>query len=484
MKFYPKLFEEEPDYTDEQKAGLRAEEAASDKLENQKTITGPDGKEINMKELMFEVQSARTAIVSQDPYFGPFVHELRIIYTWLVPTMATDGVRLFINPAFGDYLTWLEKIFVIIHEIMHCVLLHVTRRNGRDSNKWNKACDYEVNNLIVDTMGSQKITKEFVTSKRLGALFNEEYFNMPVEEIYEKIKDMNFPPRNKSQGFGGGGSGSGAGGLNDPNAEKIYKSIEEMDKGGIGTIIDIEDGKEIAKRSGYKGEEMGDATDKIDQKWHANGGQLMNELKKSLAAGKGDGSRLLTKLQNIHFGEVDWKNKLRQYVGTALSPEKQFRVGNRRYMEGTFFRYGQRTKMDALNNILVCVDTSGSVSDQELARLLGEINGIIFSKKVAKITVIYFSGSVDEKNVQLITKMNAPIIPPPDPNRGGTDFQAALDWIKDKFKNNVKLCIFLTDGGDSIPVRPPYAHNFIWVIIANPGFTSPWGKKILLKKKK
>ena len=61
---------------------------------------------------------------------------------------------------------------------------------------------------------------------------------------------------------------------------------------------------------------------------------------------------------------------------------------------------------------------------------------------------------------------------------GGTSFQKALDWVHDKLKDRVSLCVFFTDGGAPNPKKPPYAHKFIWMVYDNPQWQQPFGKQI------
>ena len=180
------------------------------KIPSRGKVKAKDGTIIDMKEVDNEMESAKTAIVSQAPLFAPYVHQFTPIYTWLVPTMATDGIRLFVNPLFAYKLSWHQKIFVIIHEIMHCVLLHMDRLQGRDPRLFNIAGDLEINPLIVDTL--KDFDEAFV--KELGGLYDIKYLNQAVEQIYKDIAQKgapNMPDLSNNQGDPGEGEGEGEG---------------------------------------------------------------------------------------------------------------------------------------------------------------------------------------------------------------------------------------------------------------------------------
>ena len=237
-------------------------------------------------------------------------------------------------------------------------------------------------------------------------------------------------------------------------------------------------GKKIAKASGYGEGEMGPDESPTD-KWRVEGAKMLDRaLKGSKGRGTGKGGALVTALSRLHRGDVNWQNMFRRYVATALSPETYQKIGNKKHLSGEFLRYGEKHKMDAMEHIVVLVDVSGSMGREALEKILNEINQIIFSKRVNKITVAFFDDGVDEGSVQTIKKMGKPYIPKNVRGGGGTSFQKALDWVHDKLKDRVSLCVFFTDGGAPNPKKPPYAHKFIWMVYDNPQWQQPFGKQI------
>jgi predicted metal-dependent peptidase len=502
--------------------------------------------------------------------------------------MATDGTRLFVNPNFANKLDWNQKIFVIIHEIMHCVLLHMDRmktRNamvqtsdGKSASLFNIAGDYEINDIIVDTLND--FNEEFV--KKIGGLYDVKWLNIPVEVIYDELKKTipKMPPnqskqnnQGKNQGEGGEGSGGqgpgkpgkgggkgsgkqqlgvgskvkikatgqkgiitsvnadgtfevdplneafiyprlinegykkeelvaisddkgkgegeggqgesdekdkGVGGSGDEGYEESYDQLGEYDPAGTGGILSPEMGKKIAKESGYGEGEMGPDENAID-KWRVEGAKMLDRAEKGQKGrGQGKGESLVKALYRLHRGDVNWQNLFRRYVATALSAEIYQKIGNKKYLGGEYLRYGEKHKMDAIENIVVLVDVSGSMGQEALNKILNEINQIIFSKRVNKITIAFFDDGVDDKSVQTIKRMGKPYIPKNVKGGGGTNFQKALDWVHEHLKDRVSLCVFFTDGGAPMPKKPPYTHKFIWMVYDNPGFQHPFGKQINL----
>lgn len=147
--------------------------------EDYDTIVCPDGQIIDMNKLLDDQQRAIAGLVHLRPFFGGFIGKLRTIYTFRVKTQATDGYNLFVNPQFTYNLDMTGKVFVLAHEIMHCVLNHMRRGKNHDHEKSNIAADYEVNSWINDVDLIRASTQQ-----KLGALYDKKYSGWGYEKIY------------------------------------------------------------------------------------------------------------------------------------------------------------------------------------------------------------------------------------------------------------------------------------------------------------
>ena len=211
--------------------GLNSRTSSNTRWEDYDYIELPDGERIDMKKLLNDQRLAKTALNTRLPHVGILAEKLRFIYTFEVETQATDGYNVFVNPKFTNDLTMEGKMFVMAHELIHCLLNHVRRGQaiGAMNQKGNIAADYEVNQLLVD-MGL--VSEKFV--KELGGYIDSQWQNTPFEVIYNKMKDEK-PSQQQHQGGqsgnqqqqqgggsqqnnpGGGNSGSGGGNQNQQN---------------------------------------------------------------------------------------------------------------------------------------------------------------------------------------------------------------------------------------------------------------------------
>lgn len=149
--------------------------------EDYDTIVCPDGQVIDMVDLLDQQARARAALAHLEPFLGSLMSKLRPVYTFQVQTQATDGVNIFINPQFTANLDFEGKVFVLAHEIWHCVLDHMRRgrQAGHDHRKSNIAADHEVNNTLVNL----DFMKE-ATIRKCGALLDRKYSEWSYEKIY------------------------------------------------------------------------------------------------------------------------------------------------------------------------------------------------------------------------------------------------------------------------------------------------------------
>lgn len=193
--------------------------------EDYDTIVCPDGQVVDMNKLLDEQQRAKAALVHIIPWFGGFINKLRIIYTFHVETQATDGYNLFVNPQFTYNLDLTGKVFVMAHEIMHCVLNHMRRGKGHEPKRSNIAADYEVNNWIHD-IGLVKANIQ----QKIGALYDKKYSGWGYEKIYDDNpsgpKDSMQPDKSQQQQAGDNqqGDSQGNGNSNKQQYSEQYKA--------------------------------------------------------------------------------------------------------------------------------------------------------------------------------------------------------------------------------------------------------------------
>jgi hypothetical protein len=127
-----------------------------------------------------KLTKARTQLILDRPFLGNLVLRLPLVAadSWC-KTSATDAKSFYYNPEFIDSLNKHQIKFVLIHEALHCALTHFARRGNRTKHKWDLACDFAINPLLV---------KEGFHPPIDVPIF-QQYAGMIAEEIYPMIDD-------------------------------------------------------------------------------------------------------------------------------------------------------------------------------------------------------------------------------------------------------------------------------------------------------
>jgi predicted metal-dependent peptidase len=172
------------------------------------------------------IQKARTALLLDHPFFGSLLFRLKGRECRSIATMATDGVSLYYNPEFVDSLNPATLCGVLAHEVMHPGLHHHVRRSRRHPKRWNEACDYAINPLLLDAG----------LSLPDGVLVDNRFRGMSAEQIYNLLeaeagqRSGNEDEKSNSEGDG---TRNGSSTQNDSDATSA-----PVTEGGIGQVLD------------------------------------------------------------------------------------------------------------------------------------------------------------------------------------------------------------------------------------------------------
>ena len=110
-----------------------------------------------------------------EPFFASLLLFANIRSNKDIDTAATDGRTIWFNPDYIASLTHPEVDALILHEVLHCALLHTTRRGGREPILWNIAADIVVNGQIRDCQGL-KLPEGAIVDKTLEKFSAEEVY--------------------------------------------------------------------------------------------------------------------------------------------------------------------------------------------------------------------------------------------------------------------------------------------------------------------
>lgn len=358
-------------------------------------------------------------------FYTTILFSLKQKWTDKIQTAATDGKMLYINKEFFLGLTEKERIGLLVHELLHVALSHMTRRKDRDKRLWNVAGDYVINL-------SMCITNRYTLPQ--GALLDKKFTDQSTEAVYKIIYEEE-KEEEKKQGQ------TGANGLIVPGGEDIQYPQDSIEA----SVIEAAIASTVLKASIQAKAE------------NSMPGELPKELE-------------------IHLNQMinpilPWNVILQNYLTGFAQDDYSWQKPNRRYLPEYYL---PSTYSESLREVVIAVDSSGSVSTEEFSHFIKEISSIQETLKPDKLTIIDFDTEIKKvHNTTLSTDIMKDIR---FTGGGGTDILPIFKWT---CINNPEFLIIFTDGEFHIPDRSYYPSiPVIWIINNNPYFKPPLGEVI------
>ena len=374
---------------------------------------------------MFEeiIQKCILQVRRECSFFGSLMLFAEIETSKSLSTAATDGKKIFFNEKFLKSLSSSQQNALMLHEVLHMALLHVTRRQGRDPHIWNIAADIVVNDLILRN-----------TSFKLpdGAIVDNKFQDKSVEYIYEIL-------------------------LKTKKYEKYDLMINDILQPSSGNQEKKEEGKSETERE-MTTQLSEEEIDEIESFWRDKMEILKNADQHQLNNGKGSlPAGIGQEISTILEPEVDWRHALWKYVGKTPA---DFDDLDRRFIYKGLYLESLLTEAVEVS---VCIDTSGSVSDELLKQFAGELKGILRSYPNVKCSLFYADCALNGPyEIDRIEQM------PKAVGRGGTSFVPFFDYLKkhnqeNSLLGNNKISIYFTDGYGDFPESEP-ENPTMWLV--------------------
>ena len=137
--------------------------------------------------LQRQISASLLRVCAHSSFFATLALHARIEASAEIPTAATDGKAIFVNPEFWGGLKPAEQDGLLLHEVLHAALLHVPRRGGREPKLWNYAADIVINGMILregfslPEGGLRDVTREHLSTEEVYELLMREAEKIPVE---------------------------------------------------------------------------------------------------------------------------------------------------------------------------------------------------------------------------------------------------------------------------------------------------------------
>ena len=395
----------------------------------------------------------RMRLVNDYPFFGRLL--LRLPFGFAsCGTAFTDTRRIVFDPAFAERLTDGELAFVMLHEVMHCVLNHCTRGRTLLHMLYNIACDIAVNSFILETLNVSSFTVDGEEVMHLAPDGREGRL-LSSEEIYEQLLR-----RAKDDGAGGGvGVGKN-------------KKSNGADHGTDGKDRDNDRGGRIDTHDVWQEIDAQVAEDVWKQ-------AIREEAARGVADGTGIPSALLRQLAEIsHAPRTNWRQLLQDFIRHDRD-DFVWTVPDRRF-QGDFILPSFRENVygDSVDRLWFLIDVSGSISSRELSELFFEVRQAVEQIDSLSGDLSFFHTDVTEPrsfdSVESLERIR-PV------GCGGTSFHAIFQALPKYYKKDLpRAIIVLTDGWADFPDEKAALGVPVFWIVVNSQVTPPWGEHVFI----
>lgn len=360
-----------------------------------------------------------------------------------VPTAYTDGVNKKYGRKFVDSLTDMELNALVLHENLHIVFRHLLHNRDlfeEDRALANQAADYVVNDVI-DSLKDKTLCK-----LPDGALLDAQYHNLNMREVYRRLRSKKKDKcSGQSQSQGKPNNSSSQPGMDD-------YSFDEHDL-SAGSPKNAEDAKAVDTQ--------------IDRALR-EGALLAGRL----------GGKVPRAIKDLLEPKTRWQDELKEFVSSTTRGKDEYtwKKFNRRLLPNDI--YMPSVENETIGDIVVAIDTSGSIGEQQITEFATELVAIANTVSPERIRVLWWDAMVHgeqsfvQDTYQAMPTMLKPL------GGGGTVVGSVSKYIIDK-KINAECVIVFTDGYVEDDVKWEVKAPTLWLVTQRKDWTPPVGRKVV-----
>ena len=402
-------------------------------------------------DLQNKLAAARTRLILDKPFLGALVLRLPLVAAnpdWCKGA-ATDAKKLYYNESYIDTLDIQQTQFVLAKQALHCALSHFARRQHSIKPRWDLACDYAVNPLLIND--GLKPPPETLTDDR--------FEGMTAEEIYHYIDDLENEDSELDK--------------QDQSNEENDDSTENNDEqqsSSNGSQLSSQQNSTIDPISGLapKPSELSiQEQEELSIQWQQ---RLAGAAQQAMQAGKLGGS-MARMVDYMLQPKLPWRMLLARYMTASARDDYSYSRPSSRRGDPAIFP----SLRSAQINIAVGMDISGSIDNKEMSEFLSEINAIKGNMR-ARITLLPCDAELAEGAPWIFEPWEEIHLPDKFKGGGGTDFCPVFEWL-DSQDQYPDLLVYFTDCKGTFPDLMP-SHPVIWLVKGKD--YPPWGQRVQL----
>lgn len=398
------------------------------------------------------------------PFFGMLLEScsVHLDATGRVPTACVDDRgRISFSAAFAATLTDLQLTFVLAHEVCHVAFGHFDRRGSRDPFLWNVAGDFAINALLLSSF-------QTVDALPPGVLLDQSLAELSTEQIYELLEIVEGDDGDGQKRSDPGNPGKGNANPR-PAAGAAPPAKRRVGQGGGAVSRDMD------YQGDRAGEQVREARMPIDESEHSPQDAWRGRVAAAAAHARMRG-QLPARLERFvteHLRpKVDWATQLRQFLRYEVSRDHRdqytFVPCNRRHVHAGLYLPSLVGRESP--RIAFAIDTSGSMSEDDLGQAHAEIDAIR-RQFLCSVYLIHCDAAVARG------RWIGPHETLPMPTGGGgTDFRPVFAHLKAE-RVAVDAIAYLTDGDGEYGPDPGIPT--VWVTTTH--LRPPWGECVQVR---
>lgn len=406
--------------------------------------------EMKVKNTVRRMTEERALLIKNNPFFGHLSMGLQLACA-PCKTACTDGSRLIFDPAFAEKLSDQELQFVILHEVLHCVFRHCIRGKGLHSVLYNIACDIVVNSTILAMWGQESMMIAGEKAMHL-APDGKEGREYNAEEIYQMLIHQN-------------------------HTNGIYQM--QIAQNNANKSSQMQTDNEGFEKSSFDRHDIWQGIcDKaqLQDNWN----RKIQSAFRQCGDSTGMPQQVRTIVQDIaRRSGLNWKQLLHDFLQSDTY-DYNFLPPDRRYAFSDFYlpAYNMDKEHQTADDIWVCIDTSGSVTGEELTCTMAEILDAMRQAGL-KGRISFFDSNITEpepfefeNDLKNLTAQGG----------GGTSFHIIFRYLKEKLYPDLPRAILIfTDGYARFPEQKAALDvPVLWLICKGGNADVPWGQVIQL----
>ncbi len=435
-----------------------------------------------------KLAAARTRLILDKPFLGALVMRLPMVAAdpeWC-PTTGTDARRFYYNPEYIDSLTLEQTQFMLAHEALHCALSHFARRQHRDIGRWDLACDYAINPLLVDE-GLKPPYDTMILDQFRGMTAEEIYPLLEEDDRYETIDKHLYDQQSDTQGNQGGEQSTSSGRTDTPpppseekqqtgrasgNEEQGEGHQQQTDPDRQGERQDSGGKQQEQQKPENRGAKQPppltpEERDNLEVQWQQ---RLAGAAQQAIQAGKMDGA-MARLVDHLLQPRLPWRSLLARYLTATARDDYSYMRQSRRSQGDAILPALRSSQVE----VVVAIDTSGSISDGEIREFLSEVTALKGQLR-ARVTLLACDHQLAGGAPWIFEPWEEIDLEVPLSGGGGTDFRPVFQWVEKQGRQPDVLVYFSDLEGIFPELAPPYP--VLWLVKGRE--KPPWGQRIQL----